>query len=283
MRMVSPKVTQRIAWSLTWASAGVVVLALGVIVGYVVIKGAGAIDWEFLSTSPKGGLSGEGGVLSAIVGTVYIVVLTVAIAAPLGIGAGIYLVEYARENWFTRLVRSGVEVLAGVPSIIFGLFGFALFVVALKLRFSILSGALALACLVLPTIIRTTEEALRAVSQSYREASMACGATRFQTIRKIVLPAAFPGILTAIILAVGRSVEETAVLYVTMGGSAAMPRSFLSGGRTLALHTYFLAMETRAMGKALGTALLLIVLIMLINGLIRFVSRRYMARMYGRR
>ena len=279
---LSPKSVQRIAWALCWAAGVIAVFALLLIIGFVFVRGVGAIDWEFLSTSPRGGLSGEGGILSALVGTVYIVLLTLAIAGPLGIGAGIYLAEYAKDNWFTSFVRYGVEALAGVPSIVFGLFGFALLVVALHLSFSILSGGVTLACLVLPTIIRTSEEAMKAVPRSYREASLALGATRWQTIRQVVLPAAVPGIVTALILAIGRSVEETACLYVTMGGSANMPTSILSNGRTLSLHLYYLAMETLAMEKALATGVILIATIVVINSATRWLSSFYLARMQGR-
>jgi phosphate transport system permease protein len=216
------------------------------------------------------------------VGTIYLVVLTLIIATPLGVGAGIYLSEYARDNWFTKIIRYGVETLAGVPSIVFGLFGFALFVIALGFSFSILSGALTLACLVLPTIIRTTEEAIKTVPRDYREGSLALGATKWQTIRTVVLPSAMPGIVTAIILAIGRAVEETACLYVTMGGSANMPTTFLSNGRTLSLHLYYLAMDTMAMEKALATGIVLIFIIIVINWATRWISRRYMQRLKGR-
>jgi phosphate transport system permease protein len=279
---LSPKNTQKIAWGLCWVAAIIAVGALLVIIGFVVIGGAGEINWEFLSTSPKGGLSGEGGILSAIVGTIYLVALTILIATPLGVGAGIYLSEYARNNWFTKLIRYGVETLAGVPSIVFGLFGFALFVIALGFSFSILSGALTLACLVLPTIIRTTEEAIKTVPRDYREGSLALGATKWQTIKTVVLPSAMPGIVTAIILAIGRSVEETACLYVTMGGSANMPTTFLDNGRTLSLHLYYLAMDTMAMEKALATGVVLIFIIIIINWVTRWISRRYMRRLQGR-
>jgi phosphate transport system permease protein len=279
---MSPRTSQKVAWGLCWAAAIIAVGALLVIIGFVVIGGVGEINWEFLSTSPKGGLSGEGGILSAIVGTIYLVGLTVLIATPLGVGAGIYLSEYARNNWFTKLIRYGVETLAGVPSIVFGLFGFALFVIALGFSFSILSGALTLACLVLPTIIRTTEEAIKTVPRDYREGSLALGATKWQTIKSVVLPSAMPGIVTAIILAIGRSVEETACLYVTMGGSANMPTTFLDNGRTLSLHLYYLAMDTTAMDKALATGVVLIFIIIVINWVTRWISRRYMRRLQGR-
>ncbi len=280
MRM-SAKVTQRIAWGIIWMAGMLTVVVLALIIGYVVVKGIGNVSWDFLITAPKGGLSGEGGISTAIVGTFYVAILTIAIAAPLGLGAAIYLTEYATDNWVTKAIRYGVETLAGVPSIIFGLFGFALFVTILHLNFSILSGALTLACLVLPTFIRTAEEAIKAVPNSYREAGLALAATKWQTVSRVVLPAALPGIITAVILCVGRSVEETACLYVTMGGSAAMPASFLSGGRTLSLHLYYLAMETRALDKAMATGVVLIVIILLINGTTNWLTRRFHAKMMG--
>jgi len=280
MRM-SAKITQRIAWGIIWMAGMLTVLILALIIGYVVIKGIGNVSWDFLITAPQGGLSGEGGISTAIVGTFYIAILTIAIATPLGLGAAIYLTEYATDNWVTKAIRYGVETLAGVPSIIFGLFGFALFVTILHLNFSILSGALTLACLVLPTFIRTAEEAIKAVPNSYREAGLALAATKWQNISRVVLPAALPGIITAVILCVGRAVEETACLYVTMGGSAAMPISFLSGGRTLSLHLYYLAMETRALDKAMATGVVLIVIILLINGTTNWLTRRFHAKMMG--
>jgi phosphate transport system permease protein len=280
MRM-SAKITQRIAWGVIWAAGMLTVVVLAVIIGYVIIKGIGSVTWDFLITPPLGGLSGEGGISTAIVGTFYIAILTIAVATPLGLGAAIYLAEYATDNWVTKAIRYGVETLAGVPSIIFGLFGFALFVTILHFNFSILSGALTLTCLVLPTFIRTAEEAIKAVPNSYREAGLALAATKWQTISRVVLPAALPGIITAVILCIGRSVEETACLYVTMGGSAAMPTSFLSSGRTLSLHLFYLAMETRALDKAMATGVVLIVIILLINGATNWFSRRFHAKMMG--
>jgi phosphate transport system permease protein len=170
-----------------------------------------------------------------------------------------------------------VETLAGIPSIIFGLFGYALFVSVMHFGFSLLSASLAGACLVLPTIIRTTEEALLTVPSSYREGSLALGATKWQTVYKVVLPAALPGVITGIILSVGRIVSETAVFYVTLGGSYRMPTSIMSSGRTLALHLYYLAMDTNAFDKAMGTGAILIISIILINLLINFLSRKLTA------
>lgn len=280
---LSTRTTQKIALTVVWLAGIFTLLVLVIIVLYVLSQGIRHLNWDFLVTPPAGGLSGEGGISSAIVSTIYIVALTIAIAAPLGLGAGIYLSEYATDNWITRAIRYGVETLAGVPSIIFGLFGFALFVTALHFNFSILSGALTLACLVLPTFIRTTEEAIKAVPNSYRDAGLALAATKWQTVSRIVLPVALPGIITAVILCVGRAVGETACLYVTMGGSAAMPTSFLSSGRTLALHLYYLALETRALDKAMATGVVLIIIIMVINLLTNWLAQTFRARMLGKR
>jgi len=279
---ISAKITQRIAWVIIWMAGMLTVVVLALIIGYVVVEGIGSVSWDFLITEPKGGLSGEGGISTAIVGTFYIAALTILIATPFGLGAAIYLSEYATDNWVTKAIRFGVETLAGVPSIIFGLFGFALFVTVLHFNFSILSGALTLACLVLPTFIRTAEEAIKAVPNSYREAGLALAATKWQTISRVVLPAALPGIITAVILCVGRAVGETACLYVTMGSSAAMPTSFLSSGRTLALHLYYLAMETRALDKAMATGVMLIIIILVINGITNWLAQSFRVRMAGK-
>jgi len=244
-----------------------------------------AINWEFLTTPPKGGLSGEGGISTTIGTTFYLVGLTLLIATPLGIGAAIFLIEYAGEQSLgsktlqamISVANFAVETLAGIPSIIFGLFGYALFVSTLKFGFSLLSAALAGACLVMPTIIRTTEEALLAVPDDYRRGSLALGATKWQTLYRVVLPASTPGIITGIILSVGRVISETAIFYVTLGGSYHMPTSIMDSGRTLALHLYYLAMDTRAFDKAMGTGAILVVMIILINLLIDFVSRKLTA------
>ena len=270
---------------LMWLFGLITVLILILVVGYVLVQGGKAINWQFLVTPPKGGLSGEGGISTTIGTTFYLVGLTLLIATPLGVGAAVFLVEYAGEqslsSKFLRSVISvanfAVETLAGIPSIIFGLFGYALFVSTLKFGFSLLSASLAGACLVLPTIIRTTEEALLAVPDDYRRGSLALGATKWQTLYRIVLPAGLPGIITGIILSVGRIISETAVFFVTLGGSYRLPSSIMDGGRTLALHLYYLAMDTRAFDKAMGTGAVLVVMIILINLGINLVSRKLTA------
>ncbi len=278
--------TQKAAFAFLWLAAGSALAALAAVVGYVAAQGIGVINADFLLTAPRGGLAGEGGISTTIITTVYLVALTISIATPLGIGAGVFLVEYAgemqgRSRLITRVVavaRFGVETLAGVPSIIFGLFGYALFVTALNFGFSLLSAGLAGACLILPVIIRTTEEALLAVPRSYREGSLALGTTQSQTISGVVLPAALPGVMTGIVLSVGRIVSETAVFYVTLGGSLRAPTSLFHPGRTMALHVFYLATETNAFQKAMATGTILIASIIVINAIINYLTRRFTMR-----
>jgi phosphate transport system permease protein len=277
----SAKKTQKIAMAGIWGGGIITILLLLVIIGYVLIQGIPSINWDFLTTAPKGGLSGDGGISTVVVSTLYLIGVTLVLLVPVGIGSAIYLSEYAPNNRLTRLIRYGIETLAGIPSILFGLFGFALFVSVLNFNFSILSGALTLVCLLLPTMITTTEEALRAVPYSYREGALALGTTRWQMISRIVIPSAIPGIVTAVILCIGRAIGETACLYVTMGGSSAMPSSLLSGGRTLALHVFYLATETNAFDKAMATASVLIIIIVLINALTNWLASRFQRKMKG--
>jgi phosphate transport system permease protein len=285
------KTIQVLGYILVWSCGLVAVAAVLWIIGYVLSQGLQVIDLEFLTTRPAGGVSGEGGMSTTIVTTLYLVVLTIAIATPLGVGAAIYLVEYAgdasRESkliaWIVKAARSGVEILAGVPSIIFGLFGFALFVSYMKLGFSLLSASLSGAALVLPTIIRTSEEALLTVPRSYREGSLSLGATKWHTIFNVVLPTAMPGIVTGIVLSVGRIIAETAIFWVTLGGSYHLPETIMNSGRTMALHVYMLASETRAFDKAMGTASILILTIILLNLAINIISRRLTARVTGKK
>jgi phosphate transport system permease protein len=284
------QLSQKVAFALFWLAGFLAVVALIWIIGYVMVQGVKMINLEFLTTRPAGGVSGEGGMSTTIVTTLYLVVLTIAIATPLGVGAAVYLVEYAGEaqresrlvSYLIAIARTGIEILAGVPSIIFGLFGFALFVSFMKLKFSLLSAGLSGACLILPVIIRTSEEALLAVPRSYREGSLALGATKWQTIVSVVLPAATPGIITGVVLSVGRIVAETAIFWVTLGGSYRLPTNLLSSGRSMALHVYMLASETRAFDKAMGTAAILIVTIVVLNLVINYTSRSFAARMMGR-
>jgi phosphate transport system permease protein len=277
----SARLTQKVALVCIWATGVITVLALLVIIGYVLYRGLPHVGWSFLTTPPRGGVSGEGGISTVIVSTVYLLGLTMAILVPLGVGAAVYLAEYAPDNRLTRLIRFGTEILAGVPSIVFGMFGFALLVIALHFQFSILSGALTLVCLLLPTIIRTSEEAMKAVPRSYREGALALGATKWQTTWRVTLPAAIAGIATGVILCIGRAVGETAALYVTMGGTTAMPTSLLSSGRSLSLHLFYLATVTNNLDGAFATGVILIMAIVIINSITTWLSQRFRARMTG--
>jgi len=266
------------------------ITALIAVVGYVMVNGLKVINLEFLTTRPAGGVSGKGGMSTTIVTTIYLIILTLVIAAPLGVFAAIYIVEYAEEaekaSGFVRALikyaRIGVEILAGVPSIVLGLFGFIVFVSRLKLNFSLLSAGLSGACLILPVIIRTTEEALKTVPRSFREGSLALGTTKWQTISCVVLPAATPGIITGIVLSMGRIIAETAIFWVTLGGSYRLPKNIMSSGRTMALHVYSLASETRAFDKALGTSVILIIIIVFLNLAINITSRQFAKKFSGK-
>ncbi len=276
--------TQNAAFGMFWLAGIVAVLIMAFVVGYIFVKGFPGISLDFFTTSPRGGLSGDGGIYSTVVTTFYMIVVTLTFATPLGVGAAIYLTEYSAntENKVVRklvtVARFGVETLAGVPSIVFGLFGYALFVSALNFGFSILSASLAGACLIIPVIIRTTEEALKSVPSGYREGSLALGANRWETTWKVVLPAAFRGISTGILLSAGRIVSETAIFFVTLGGSYRVPHSLMSGGRTMALHVYYLAMETRAFDKAMSTAAVLVGLIIVMNLTINMITSKIAAK-----
>jgi len=261
---ISPKITERIAKLFLWSAAIFTIGALIFVIGFVLAGGLTHISWSFL-TEPILDMGREGGILPAIVGTIFMVFVAVGIAAPLGVASAIYLAEYTREGKVTQAIRFGINCLAGVPSIIFGLFGFILFVVMLGFGWSILSGGLSLAAMILPTIIRTAEEALRAVPASYRDVAASLGATRWQVVTKSVLPYALPGILTGVILGIGRSIEETAVVIFTAGSAVQMPTSIFDSARTMAVHFYILAREGISNDMAYATAAVLICTILIIN------------------
>jgi phosphate transport system permease protein len=216
-----------------------------------------------------------GGIFSTIVGTIALTAVALVIATPLGVGTAIFLREYTRESRVSRVIRFGTDCLAGVPSIIFGLFGFVFFVIFLRMGWSILSGGLTLATMILPTIICTAEEAVKAVPYTYREVSFGLGGTRWQTIRKMVLPNAIPGILTGVLLGVGRSVGETAAVILTAGSSFITPDSLFSPIRTMAVHFYILAREGISMEMAYATGAALILLILAINTAANWLMYRY--------
>ena len=248
-------------------------ISLILIVGFILMKGLPGITTEFLSQSPSK-MGKEGGILPIIIGTLYVTLVALVIATPIGVAAAIYFNEYARDTIGVRTIRFFTEVLAGIPSIIFGLFGFAFFVVFLGLGWSVLSGGLTLTIMILPTLIRATEESLKTVPMSYREGSLSLGATKWQTIVKVILPCCKSGVLTGLILGMGRAIGETAAVMLTIGGSMRMAESLLDPTRTMALHLYMLASEGVSEEKTYATAALLIIIVLIINTIANQISRR---------
>jgi phosphate transport system permease protein len=248
-------------------SAFIITLALLGIIAFLFVNGIRAITWGFLTLPPTDSMT-KGGIMPAIVGTVYLTVGAIAVALPLGVVSAVYLTEYAKQGLFIRIIRIGVNCLAGVPSVVFGLFGLGFFVVFLRFGSSILAGSLTLGILILPTIIGSAEEALKAVPQTFREASLALGVTKWRTISRIVLPSALPGVLTGAILGVGRAAGETAPIMFTAAAffTAALPKSIFDEVMALPYHIYVLATagthieQTRPLQY--GTALVLIALVL---------------------
>jgi phosphate transport system permease protein len=274
---IAPRYSQRAAVLLLGGATLFTLVVLAFIVVYVLRKGLPVLSLEFLFTNPKE-MGRSGGILPTIVATFLLPLIAIAIALPLGVGTAVYLTEYTRESFLTRAIRFGTDCLAGIPSIIFGLFGFIFFVTTLGLGWSLLSGGLTLAIMVLPTIIRTSEEALRSVPNSYREVSVSLGATRWETTVKAVLPNALPGILTGVMLSIGRSIGETAAVIFTAGSSLRMPRSIFDSARTMAVHFYVLAREGISESNAYGTAAALVIAVLAVNVLAYWLMNRFLAR-----
>jgi phosphate transport system permease protein len=274
---LNPKTTQKMAQAVIWSAAILVLLLLFSIIIYILSKGIPHITWQFLTQVPSD-MGRSGGILSTIVGTLAVTIVAIVVATPLGVGTAFYLTEYTRESIITKIIRFSAESLAGIPSIVYGLFGFIFFVIYLKLGWSILSGGLTLAVMILPTIIRTSEEAIHTVPPMYREVSFSLGGTKWQTMIKVLIPSALPGIATGIILGIGRSVAETAAVILTAGSALQMPTSLFSPARTMAVHFYILASEGISMEKAFATAALLIILILLINIGANLLVNRFMAK-----
>lgn len=259
--------------------AYLMVFVVGYIVIDIVIKGVGTISWEFLTQAPsRAGM--KGGIFPAIIGTLYLVGLAIVVALPLGMATAVYLSEYAKKNVFTRAIRSAILTLAGIPSIVFGLFGLGVFVIFLGFGRSVLAGSLTLACLILPTIIVSCEEALRAVPDSLREGSLALGATKWQTITRNVLPYAIPGMMTGSILGISRAAGETAPILLTASAFflPSMPNSLFSQVMALPYHLFVLSTQsvnlTKAKPMQYGTALVLLAIVFLLN-IIAIIIRSY--------
>ena len=257
---------------LVTASALFTVCILAFLLIYILVKGIPYLTpslfaWEYNSENVS--------LMPALINTILMTALSLVIAVPLGIFAAIYLVEYARRgNKIVEIVRITAETLTGIPSIVYGLFGFLLFGVALKWGYSMLGGALTLAIMILPTIMRTTEEALKAVPDSYREGSFGLGAGRLRTVFQVVLPSAVPGILAGVILAVGRIVGETAALMYTAGTVAGIPANVMGSARTLSVHMYVLTNEGLYTNQSYATAVVLLIIVVLINALSGFIAKK---------
>ena len=274
---MNPKFIQKIA-SVALGTAMLVTLSVLIfIIFYILYQGLPIVSMEFLTT-PIRDMGKSGGIFPTIISTFYLAFLSICIAAPLGIGTAVFLTEYTRENTVTRVIRFTTDCLAGIPSIIFGLFGFVFFDIYLGFGWSILAGSLTLATMMLPTIIRTSEEAIRAVPEGFREVTYGLGGSKWQSVTEIVLPKAFPGILTGIILSMGRAVSETAALIFTAGMSLHTPVSVLSSGRSMAVHFYTIAREGISLQMAFGTAAVLIVTISIINISSYLLMHKYMRK-----
>lgn len=257
---------------LTLLAATITGAALLFLIGHILFKGIPHLTPELFSLHYT---SENVSFLPAIINTVVMTLLSLLIAAPLGIFAAIYLVEYTgRGNKLVSIVRTTAETLSGIPSIVYGLFGMLFFVTYLGWGYSLLAGAFTLSIMILPLIMRTTEEALRAVPDSYREGSFGLGAGRLRTVFRVVLPSAVPGILSGIILSIGRVVGETAALIFTAGTVTELPENLMSSGRTLAVHMYVLANEGLHTDQAYATAVMLLLIVLCINWLSAFVARR---------
>lgn len=263
--------------------AGISIFLLAGIMSYVAYRGISSISWSFLTTVPSA-LKGTFGIAGNIINTLYIILITLLIAVPFGVGAAIYLNEYAKPGRMVRLIEFTTETLAGIPSIVFGLFGMVFFGITLKFGYSILTGSLTLVIMVLPLITRNTQEALKTVPDSYRSGALGIGATKWYMIRTILLPSAMPGIITGVILSIGRIVGESAALIFTAGSGYLLPKlgergegilqKIFEPGGTLTIQLY-LSMEKAKYDDAFGIALVLLVIVLGINMLTKFLSHKF--------
>jgi phosphate transport system permease protein len=278
--MMNRHLVQRLGFILLGVISLIVVLPILFVVGNIVVQGLGAINWEFLTTMPRHGMK-EGGIFPAIVGTLLLVLGTAVVAIPVGIGGAIYLAEYARDTFWTRILRLAIINLAGVPSVVYGLFGLGLFVLFLQFGTSVLAGSLTLAIMTLPVIIGTAEEALRAVPGEFRLVSASLGGTRWQGIRHIVLPQALPGIITGVILGLLRAAGETAPILFTAAAFylPRIPRSLLEPTMALPYHLYVISTQVPGMPPRVqyGTALVLLTIVLSMNA-VAAIIRSYFRR-----
>ena len=278
---MSRQTSQKIAFALLTAAAVVVVVPIVLVITYIIVQGIGAINWEFLTAMPRNGMR-QGGILPAIVGTVVLTFGTAIVSIPLAVGAAIYLAEYARDTWPTRFIRLAIINLAGIPSVVYGLFGLGLFVLFLHLGTSLIAGSLTLGLMTLPVVISTAEEAILAVPQSFRVVSISLGGTRWQTIRHQVLPQALPGILTGIILGLERVAGETAPILFTVAAFylPRLPHSPFDQTMALPYHLYVISTQVPGMPIDIqyGTALVLLVLVLSMNVVATLIRSRFRRR-----
>ena len=278
---MSRQVSQKIAFAILIILAVVVVVPIVLVVAYIFVQGIGAVNWEFLATFPRNGMK-EGGILPAIIGTVVLTFGTAVVSIPIAVGAAVYLAEYAHDTWLTRAIRLAIINLAGIPSVVYGLFGLGLFVLFLGLGTSIVAGSLTLGLMTLPVVISTAEESLRAVPQRFRVVSRSLGATRWQTVRQVVLPNALPGILTGVILGLERAAGETAPILFTVAAFylPRLPHSPLDQTMTLPYHLYVISTQVPGMPLQVqyGTALVLLVLVLSMNVAATVIRSRFRRR-----
>ena len=278
---MSRQTSQKIAFAVLTIMAVMVVVPIVLVVVYIIIQGIGALNWEFLTTFPRNGMK-EGGILPAIIGTVVLTFGTAIVSIPIAVGAAVYLAEYARDTWLTRTIRLAIINLAGIPSVVYGLFGLGLFVLFLGLGTSIVAGSLTLGLMTLPIVISTAEEALLAVPQRFRVVSRSLGASRWQTIRQVVLPNALPGILTGVILGLERAAGETAPILFTVAAFylPQLPRSPLDQTMALPYHLYVISTQVPGMPLEVqyGTALVLLILVLGMNLTATIIRSRFRRR-----
>lgn len=279
--MKNSRRTQSIAFFFLFLATLLIVMPVGLIVVIIIQKGLPAINWQFLTDIPRQGMR-AGGIFPAIIGTIYLVFGAIIFALPIGLMAAIYLSEYARDNFLTRIIRLAIVNLAGVPSVVYGLFGLALFVVFFKFGASILSGSLTLGIMILPIIITASREALESVPYSFREVSFSLGASKWQTIRHIVLPNAIPGILTGTILGLGRAAGETAPILFTVAAFylPQLPKSVFEQAMALPYHLYVISTQVPNVDEKIryGTALVLLTLVLFMNLVAIIIRYRFRKR-----
>jgi phosphate transport system permease protein len=264
-----------------WASGIITIIILLVIIGYILIKGLAVVNLEFIFGEPINSGAG-GGIFPMIVSSIYVTFVAVLVAAPIGVGAAVYLTQYTGENTVVKIIRFGSETLASIPSIVFGLFGLAFFVIFLGMGWSLLSGGLVLALMALPIILQVSEVSIDAVPRSYAEGSLALGATKWQTVYRVILPAAIPGITTGIILGVARAIAEAAAILFVVGSALVLPLTVFDPGRPLPLHLYILATEGISLPNAFGTAAVLVIIVLIVTIVTNTLVERYSKKMMGR-